>query len=281
MSLIEPEKWQKMNLYQKWCHFTKDMKRKNMSAYSASIAFFFFLSIVPMLILICAVLPHTPLTEKDLMDVVNEVIPAVIQPLITSLITEIYDKSSGILPIAIIAMIWSAAKGVMSLMRGLNAMHDVEEKRNYVAVRSIASFYTIVMLLMVILSLFVNVFGNQLVDLALHRFPPLHIFVSFLMNFRFIVVWGILTLFFAAIYTYVPDRKLKFKQQIPGAMFSAIGWSIYSWGFSIYLQYNSYGLYGSLSIVIIALLWMYFCMYIMLFGAYLNHYRNISAEKKC
>ncbi|MCQ2540147.1 MAG: YihY/virulence factor BrkB family protein, partial [Acetatifactor sp.] len=123
--------------------------------------------------------------------------------------------------------------------------------------------------------------GNQLVDLALHRFPPLHIFVSFLMNFRFIVVWGILTLFFAAIYTYVPDRKLKFKQQIPGAMFSAIGWSIYSWGFSIYLQYNSYGLYGSLSIVIIALLWMYFCMYIMLFGAYLNHYRNISAEKKC
>lgn len=265
-----------MQLYRSWIDFTTDMRKKNLSAFSASIAFFFFLSVVPMLILTCTILPHTPLTENDLLEAVTEVVPGVAVPFLTNLIADIYGKSAGFMPIAVVAMLWSAAKGVMALMRGLNAVHGVEEKRNYFVIRMIATFYTFVMLVIEILSLFVNVFGNQLVDLILHQFPELHGLVSFLMNFRFIVVWIILTFFFAAIFTYVPDRKLSMKQQIPGAVFAAIGWSVYSWGFSIYLNYSDrYGIYGSLSIIIIVLLWMYFCMYIMLLGAYLNHYRNV------
>ena len=85
----------------------------------------------------------------------------------------------------------------------------------------------------------------------------------------------ILILLFAGIYAYVPDRKQRFKEQIPGAVFSAVGWSILSWGISMYLYYgNPYGIYGSLSVIIVVLLWMYFCMYIVLAGAYLNQYLN-------
>ena len=83
----------------------------------------------------------------------------------------------------------------------------------------------------------------------------------------------VLTVLFAAIYAYVPDERLKFKEQIPGAAFAAVVWSVFSWVFSIYINYsNSYGIYGSLSIIIIILLWMYFCMYIIMVGAYLNCY---------
>ena len=140
-------------------------------------------------------------------------------------------------------------------------------------VRIIASFYTIVMLVVVILSLFVMVFGDQLVTLILHRVPRLRQVVSFAMNFRFLLVWVVLSILFAAVYAYVPDKKLNFKEQIPGAVFSAVVWSIFSWGFSSYVTYgNSYGIYGSLSVIIIVLLWMYFCMYIILIGAYLNRY---------
>ena len=204
---------------------------------------------------------------------VTDVLPDQIDPLAESLISEVYDKSAGILSIAIIATVWSAAKGVLALMRGLNAVNGVEEKRNYFVVRAIASFYTLVMLVGVILSLFVMVFGDQLVRLALHRLPQLQTVVSFAMNFRFLLVWVVLTILFAAVYAYVPNRKLAFKEQIPGAVFSAVAWSIFSWAFSYYLTYgNSYGIYGSLSIIIIVLLWMYFCMYIIMIGAYLNRY---------
>ena len=224
-----------------------------------------------MLIMICAILPYTPLTEENLVKAVTDVVPDMAIPLTESLISDVYDRSAGVMSVAIIATIWSAARGVLALMRGLNAVNGVEEKRNYFVVRAIASLYTVVMLIVVILSLFINVFGNQLVNLALHRFPLLQDIVTFAMNFRFMVVWVVLTVLFAAIYAYVPDERLKFKEQIPGAAFAAVVWSVFSWVFSIYINYsNSYGIYGSLSIIIIILLWMYFCMYCILLGAEMN-----------
>ena len=253
--------------------FSEKMKKQNISTFAASTAFFFFLSVVPMLIMICTIIPYTPLTEENLVEAVTDLTPDQVDGLAESLISDIYDKSAGVLSIALIATIWSASKGVMALMRGLNAINGVEEKRNYFVVRVIASFYTIVMLVVVILSLFLMVFGDQLVTLALHRFPQLQQLVSFIMNFRFIFVWAVLSVLFAAVYAYVPDKKLQFKEQIPGAVFSAVVWSVFSWAFSYYVTYgNTYGIYGSLSIIIIVLLWMYFCMYIIMIGAYLNRY---------
>ena len=253
--------------------FSAQMKKQNISAHAASIAFFFFLSIVPMLMVLSMVIPYTPLTEENLTETVADIIPDKVEPLVESLIAEVYDKSAGSLSIAVLATLWSAAKGVMALMHCLNAVNGVEEKRNYFVVRGVACLYTVVMLVVVILSLFLNVFGNQLVNLTLHRIPPLQKLAAFVMNFRFLVVWAVLTLLFAAIYAYVPNDKLKFKEQIPGATFSAVVWSVFSWGFSIYVDYsNSYGIYGSLAIIIIILLWMYFCMYIIMVGAYLNRY---------
>ncbi len=266
--------------------FSAKMKKKDISTYAASTAFFFFLSVVPMLIMICTIIPYTPLTEENLVELVTDFLPDQIDPLAESLISEVYDKSAGILSVALIATVWSAAKGVMALMKGLNSVNGVEEKRNYFVLRIIASFYTVVMLIVVILSLFVMVFGDQLVTLALHRIPQLQRVVSFAMNFRFLFVWAVLSVLFAAVYAYVPDKKLAFREQIPGAVFSAVGWSIFSWVFSYYVTYgNSYGIYGSLSIIIIVLLWMYFCMYIILIGAYLNQYfesvnRRLASERQ-
>lgn len=259
------------NLYHSVCEFTIQMKKQNMNAFAASTAFFFFLSLVPMLIMLCTIIPFTPLTEEHLLEAVTDITPPQLDELAAGLISNVYNKSAGILSAAIITTIWSAGKGVMALMQGLNAVNDVEEHRNYFVIRGVASFYTLVMLLVLILSLVVMVFGEQLVLLILHRIPQLKGLITFVLNFRFLMVWGILILLFAGIYAYVPDRKQKLKEQIPGAVFSAVGWSILSWGISMYLYYgNPYGIYGSLSVIIVVLLWMYFCMYIILAGAYFN-----------
>ncbi len=259
------------NIYVAIRTFTKEMKRLDISAFAASTAFFFFLSIVPMLIMVCTIIPFTPLTEENLLLAVTELTPDLIDPLAADLISEVYDKSAGILSIAAFTTLWSAGKGVQALMRGLNAVYDVEEHRNYFVLRLIASMYTVMMLMVVILSLFVMVFGNQLVNLILHRFPQVRLLIAFLMNFRFLAIWLVLTLLFAAMYAYVPDVKLRLKEQIPGATFTAVSWSIFSWGFSVYVsRSNAYSIYGSLSIIIIVMFWLYICMYILLIGSYFN-----------
>ena len=97
--------------------FSAKMKKKDISTYAASTAFFFFLSVVPMLIMICTIIPYTPLTEENLVELVTDFLPDQIDPLAESLISEVYDKSACILSVALIATVWSAAKGVMALMK--------------------------------------------------------------------------------------------------------------------------------------------------------------------
>lgn len=259
---------------------TEKMKRQNISAHAASTAFFLFLSLVPMLIVICTVIPYTPLTEENLVKVVTDITPETVDQMAENLISEVYDESAGVLSIALLATIWSAGKGVLALMRGLNDVNDVEEERNYFLVRTLASFYTVIMLIVVILSLLLMVFGNRLMDIILYRIPQLRLLVEFLMNFRFLFVWVILTVFFAMIYAYIPNVRLKFRDQLTGAMFSAIVWSVFSWGFSIYVDSGqAASIYGSLSIIVIVMLWMYFCMYIFLVGAYVNRYFYLRDEE--
>jgi len=254
-------------------NFGAEMKKENISAYAASIAFFLFLSLVPMLVFVCSLMPYTPLTREILIGVITEITPDVMDPVMEKLVAEVYYKSAGVVSVALLATVWSAGKGILALMRGLNSINEVEEKRNYFVVRTVASFYTLLMLVVMILSLFIMVFGNRMVNLTLHRMPQLQGLASFLMNFRFVFIWAVLTVLFAMIYAYIPNAGLKFKEQITGAMFTAIGWSIFSWGFSLYVDRDgAFGVYGSLSIIVISMIWLYCCMYIVLVGAYLNRY---------
>lgn len=253
--------------------FSESMSKKNISAFSANTAFFLFLSLIPMLILICSILPYTSLTEDILLEAILKYTPESVEGLVTGIVADVYSRSAGVVSVAAIGTVWSAGKGVLALMNGLNAVNDVEENRNYFVVRTVASFYTLIMVAAVILSLLLMVFGNLLVNLLLRDFPRVRLVIEFFMNFRFIFSWAVLTVIFTMLYTFVPNKKMHFFEQLTGGMFAAVVWSIFSWGFSIYVDYsNSYGIYGSLAIIIIILLWMYFCMYIIMVGAYLNRY---------
>lgn len=253
--------------------FSWQMTKKNIAAFAASTAFFLFLSMIPLLMALCAILPYTSLTETNLISAITQFTPGAMDALVVSVVSDVYARSAGTITIFAIVTIWSAAKAMLALIRGLNAVNDFEETRNYVVLRSIACVYTVIILVAMILALFVMVFGNLIVDILLADIPQLHIFVQFLMHFRFLLSWMVLTLIFALIYAFVPSRKLKFRAQLPGAAFSAVIWSVASFAFSIYVDYfDGFGTYGSLTTVVIIMIWFYMIMYILLIGAHINRY---------
>ena len=73
-------------------------------------------------------------------------------------------------------------------------------------------------------------------------------------------------------YKFLPNRKDWLRKQIPGALFSAIGWQVVSWIFSMYLDiFEGFSdMYGSLTTIVLIMLWLYFCMYCILLGAEVN-----------
>lgn len=202
--------------------FARHMNKTNVNAYAASSAFFIFLSLIPIIIVLCSLLPYTPLQKSDLQEAVRQVFPLPMVSFMLMLIESVYNSTVGVLSVAAVVTVWSAGKGMLALMRGLNAMNGVMEDRNYVVQRLLASLYTVIMLVLLLVSLIFMVFGDTLVRVLNQYIPVLDELISFLMYFKPLFSWGILTVAFMLIYTYVPNKKMKMKDQFPGALFSAI-----------------------------------------------------------
>lgn len=91
---------------------------------------------------------------------------------------------------------------------------------------------------------------------------------------RTALVFAGLFLIFLILYKMLPNRKATFKSQVPGAVLIAAGWSLFSYFFSLYFELfpGFSNMYGSLTALIMVMLWLYICMNLLLYGAETNSY---------
>lgn len=260
--------------------FMDKCKRDKINAYAAQSAFFIILSMIPFLMVFSSLLRYTSITEGMILEIIRRVMPDYIAPFMISLIDEVYSRSMGLISITAVVAIWSAAKGVQYMTDGLNSVNDLEETRNWFVLRFWAIIYTIVFLVAIVFTLLILVFGNSLQELATKYVPFLVHAVSLLSRLRGLILLGMLILFFAVIFTAIPNRKLSFKSQLPGAVICAVAWYVFSFGLSVYVDYfNGLSMYGSLTTIALIMLWLYFCMYIMMMSAEINVVFNDSFER--
>ena len=215
--------------------FMGKCKRDKINAYSAQSAFFIILSLIPFLMVFSSLLQYTSVTEGTLLKIIERVMPEYIAPFLISLIDEVYNRSAGIISITAIVAIWSAAKGVQYMTDGLNSVNDLEETRNWLVLRMWAVVYTVIFLVAIVFTLLVIVFGNSLQKLASQYIPLLRHAVDLLAHFRGLIMLVMLIVFFDVIFTALPNKKLTFKSQIPGAAICGVAWYIFSIGVSIYV----------------------------------------------
>lgn len=91
------------------------MNEHHISAYASSAAFFTFLSLIPMLLLLISAIPYTPITKATLMMFVTKILPQNMEPLSVSIIDEVYEKTGTALSLSILATIWSAPGALHNL----------------------------------------------------------------------------------------------------------------------------------------------------------------------
>ncbi len=254
-------------------NFIKGAGERNLSIYAASSAFYVVLSAVPMLIIISYIIPFTGLREDFVVEVMVRFLPATTREFMVSLAEYVYKGSTNMLPVAVVVAIWSAGRGMLSLIKGLNEIHGIAEQRGYIKLRLISSFYTVLLLVGLIFTLVVSVFGQSIYENFLIQVPVLHQLVELVLRFRHWLPVLVLSIVFTLLYTYVPDIKTSLKRQAYGGVMAALGCSVFSYCFSVYVDnYNDFSSYGSISIIIIVMLWLYFTLYILLYGAYLGYY---------
>ena len=243
-----------------------------MSAYAAQSAFFMMLSLVPILLLLMTLVRYTPVTQANIIEVAYEIFPKTVSSTIISIINEVYNQTGTAISVSILVAIWSAGKGVMAMSNGLNAIRGTQETRNYFVVRIRAGIYILLFLLAIILSLVLLGFGNSISLLINQHAPVLQYIFDFIIEIRTVVMILVLALFSTCIYQFLPNKRGKLKNQLPGAIFTAFGWTFASFLFSVYLDiFKGFSnMYGSLTTIVIIMLWLYFCMYVMLLGGEIN-----------
>lgn len=252
----------------------KDAGNIELSAFASSSAFFLFLSLIPILLLICSLIPYTGISQEEISlmvhDSIGQISPVTVTEMIDSLINSIFSGGALSLSLSALVTLWTAGKAFLALMRGMDVIHG-EGRQSYLLARLKSCFYTLVMVVVIVGMLVIVVFGKKVARLIGTYIPTIIPVLKWILNCRFLLAWVILTCVFTTIYTWVPMKKLRMRDQIPGAIFSSAAWIGFSALFSLYIGKSvSFGIYGSLATIVIALIWMYYCMYILLLGTYLN-----------
>lgn len=255
--------------------FARYVTGVNISAYSASACYFIVLSIFPALVLLLGLLRYTGLSVDTLTEILGGVLPDALLPAAQKLIISTYRSSTGtVISLSALTALWSASRGIYGLLTGLNSIYEVAEDRGYWYTRGMSVFYTFAFLIVLLLTLVLHVFGTTIIEWLPVSDSPLFTFLANVVDLRFFLLLGLQTLLFTVMFMFLPNRRNRFMESLPGALLSSIGWLVFSDIFSIYVEnFNSYAnIYGSVYAVALGMLWLYSCVCIIFFGGVLNHW---------
>jgi membrane protein len=134
-------------------------------------------------------------------------------------------------------------------------------------INRLISFSLIVSLgFLLLVSLVLSALLDLLSDRLTHFFPHSTVYVFYVVNF--LVIFVIITLLFAIIFKVLPDGRIKWKDALMGASFTAILFIIGKAAISYYLGKSDLGAtYGTAASIIIILTWVYYTSIILYFGA--------------
>lgn len=245
----------------------------NIGQHAANAGYFIVLSVFPALVLLLSLLRYTDLDAGDLLSFLRGIVPEALLPAAEKLIVNTYAyTSSAVVSVSAVSALWSASRGIYGLLLGLNAIYDVPENRGYFYTRTISVVYTFLFLVVLLLTLLLNVFGESILQMIPPAQGTVWGFLSEIIDLRFLLMLLLQTGLFTAMFMALPNRKNSFSDSFPGALFASGGWLLFSNLFSVYVDHFSgySSIYGSVYAVALSMLWLYVCLWLLFGGGALN-----------
>lgn len=257
----------------KTVNIVRRLQKMEIPGHAANAGYFIVLSVFPALVLILSLLRYTSLDAQDLLHLLEGFLPEALMGAAEKLIISTYaHTSTAMVSVSAVGALWSASRGIYGLLTGLNTIYDVQENRGYWYTRAISVFYTFLFVLVLLLTLVLNVFGESILEMLPPARGAVGQFLSEIVDLRFFLMLLLQTALFAAMFMALPNRKNKLSDSLPGAVLAALGWQIFSKLFSVYVEHFAgyANIYGSVYAVALSMLWLYCCLSIVFYGGALN-----------
>jgi len=252
-----------------------EMQVDHVQIVSAGVAFYFFLSIFPTIVVSISIysLVLEPSQIEAQISRLNLILPEQAFGMITDILEPVINQNRKELGwglfISILVSIWSANKGTNALFQGVNIAYDELESRNIFKKNLITLLFTLCGLVLGLISLLIVIFFPLLIDkLGLSKEIE-----NVLTWFRWVILGVILISTLSMVYRIAPNRRSpRFRWVSWGAILGTVLWLAGSMLFSWYVSnFGSYDdLYGSFAAVAILMLWLFLTAFIVLMGAEIN-----------
>ena len=251
---------------------------------AAQCAYYVILSFIPFIILLLTLVQYTIVDSNELYEIVSNVIPDNMKEMVLNIIREVYSKSIGTVSISLIFTLYSASRGLFALTKELHYIYNFTDHKNksWIYLKLMSLLQTIVFIAIITLSLIVMVFGKTIIATAKENFGLLANYThndSIITQILFLVVVFILLLL---IYRFLSRHKMKLKSQIRGALVASIAINVISYIFSRYLEiFKGFSTtYGSLTALMLIMMWTYTCFYVIFLGAEINKFHSTNQSYK-
>ena len=263
---------------------SSNMKKDHISESSAQCAYYTILSFIPFVILVITLIQYTGIAPQTLFDAITKIIPSTMNEMVIDIVQEVYSKSIGTISVSIIFTIWAAGKGLYALTSGLQSVYNTDSKiaNSYIYLRLKVLLETVIFIFLIVFGLTVLVFGNGVVEIVQNKFGGLKNYTEISSAITEIGMLIITFIVFLLLYKFMPKHRVSFNSQTYGALFGAIALNIISFVFSKYLYiFKGFSItYGSLTTLMLIMMWTYACFYTVFLGAELNKAIEIKKEKK-
>lgn len=259
-----------MKIYGSVLDITKKIQSDSIFVYAAHISFYIIISAIPFIMVLLSSLEYIlPLWDEEIFDILLPPIPSAVEPLLKSVSEELFNRSTdSVLPLSAISLLWTASRGIAAAERGVRRIYQSPVPLSFIRSAVSGICYTILFIAAITFILAAALY-TELISYGISN--------STALLFRRITGSGAasfisLTLILCLIYTLFCGKKISPIKHMPGAIFTTVANAVFSSLYSFYIDnFGNYSyIYGSLTALVLLLLWIYFSMIIFLFGAELN-----------
>ncbi|MCD2207718.1 YihY/virulence factor BrkB family protein [Listeria booriae] len=248
-------------------------KNARITSHAAQLTFYILLSILPMMLVFGNLIPLLPIPKEEIYNTLQTFMPPevydILHPVIESMLT---NASGTAISLGLITAIWSASKCFSALQEVLNIVYQAPDRKNFIVTRIMSFLMMLVIIVVIGAVVFVFAFGEQIVTFLQDQFDLKLDALADLGATKWFITPIFLFILFLIIYWLVPNVKWKIRKSVVGALFATIGWLAATELLSAYVSFQGDKIlgFGSLSIMIVIMLWLYFVSIILLLGAFIN-----------
>ncbi|MDN6161559.1 MAG: YihY/virulence factor BrkB family protein [Atopostipes sp.] len=240
---------------------------------AAAMTYYLLLSLLPILLVFANIIPLLPFSSGQAISFIESAFPADITQLLVPIVEDFLQSASGgAISIGLLASIWSASKVFSTLRKVLDSVYGATEKKNFVISRLLSFLVMLVILLLVGASVFLFVFGRQILIFTQNFFGIEIAFFEAFLVLRWLLFPVVLLLVGLVIYDLVPNHHLKVKYAFPGTLFATLTLIILSQSFSLLTNYIGGDAIANQTIggFIALMLFLFIGNLLLLFGALIN-----------